>query len=196
MTAMSKVEAAFCRSAPWRRFASRVVAPWALGDTSPSGHVLEVGGGSGAMAEELLTRVPDLSMTIADIDPAMLDAAKRRLARFGERVQIQLADVTALDFPDATFDQAYCWLMLHHTLSWERALSELSRVVRSGGVVVGYDLLDTAAARLIHRLDRSEHRFFTAAALKDELNRLPGATARCDVAIGGLVARFSIARRA
>jgi ubiquinone/menaquinone biosynthesis C-methylase UbiE len=194
MTAMSKVESLFCRSVPWRGFASHVVVPWALGDTLPSGRVLEIGGGSGAMAAQLLARFPELSMTVADIDPTMLASARQRLARFGKRVDVQRADVNSLAFPDATLDQAYCWLMLHHAIKWEDALGELVRVVRPGGVVVGYDLLDTTVARTIHRLDRSAHRLFSAAALKERLSRLPGVTASCDIAVDGLVARFEIVR--
>jgi ubiquinone/menaquinone biosynthesis C-methylase UbiE len=194
MTAMSKVESFFCRSAPWRGFASSVVVPWALHQTVPSGRVLEVGGGSGAMAERLLARFPDLSMTIADIDPTMLASARRRLARFGDRVEVQVADVTALQFTEAAFDQVYCWLMLHHAIGWELALEELVRVVRPRGVVVGYDLLDTRVARTIHRIDRSAHRLFSAAALEEQLLRITGATTSCEVAVDGLVARFSIVR--
>ncbi len=33
MPVMSKVERAFCRSAPWRSFTGRIVLPWVLGDT-------------------------------------------------------------------------------------------------------------------------------------------------------------------
>ena len=194
MTAMSKVESAFCRSAPWRSFASRVVGPWALGGTEPSGRVLEVGGGSGAMAAELLSRFPNLSITVADVDPAMLTSAQRRLERFGERVDLQLADVTALSFPDGAFDQTYCWLMLHHTLRWEAALRELARVVRPGGVAVGYDLLNTPVARLIHRLDGSPHRLFGLTELRRELAGLPDAAVTCNQGGGGLVARFTIQR--
>lgn len=50
MSVMSTVEASFCRSAPWRGFARRVVLPWALRDTEVGPQVLEIGGGSGAMA--------------------------------------------------------------------------------------------------------------------------------------------------
>ena len=47
---MSRIEASFCRSAPWRGFASRVVIPWALAGRKLHGDCLEVGAGSGAMA--------------------------------------------------------------------------------------------------------------------------------------------------
>ena len=33
------------------------------------------------------------------------------------------------------------WVMLHHTVEWERALAEAIRVLRPSGQLVGYDLL-------------------------------------------------------
>ncbi len=48
---MSKLEGAFCRSAPWQWFARRAFLPWAAGSEELSGPVLELGSGGGAMAE-------------------------------------------------------------------------------------------------------------------------------------------------
>src|SRR5262245_754912 len=50
MPAMSPFESAFCRGAGWRAFASRIVLPWALLGQRLDGDVLEIGGGSGAIA--------------------------------------------------------------------------------------------------------------------------------------------------
>ena len=98
MPVMSRFEAAWCRSAPWRALARRVVLPWALQGRRPSGHVLEIGAGSGAMAAELLAVCPDITMTVTDVDPAMVDAAAARLRTFGERATVQVADATTLPF--------------------------------------------------------------------------------------------------
>lgn len=70
MSVMSSVEATFCRSAPWRGFTRRVVLPWALRHAHVGPQVLEIGGGSGAMAYELLTREPDVRLTLADMGPS------------------------------------------------------------------------------------------------------------------------------
>jgi hypothetical protein len=59
---MSSIERAFCRSAPWRSFSSRVVVPWVLEDRTLAGEALELGTGSGAMAEVLLDRFPSLRL--------------------------------------------------------------------------------------------------------------------------------------
>lgn len=161
MPAMSEVEQIFCRSRPWRGFARRVVLPWSLGSKLLEGEVLELGGGSGAMAEGLLQRFPKLRLTVTDYDEDMVTAASARLRRFGDRVRVQQADATNLPFGDASFDAVLSFIMLHHVIDWERGLAEAVRVLRPGGAFIGYDLTDSAVARLIHRLDRSPHRLFS-----------------------------------
>jgi len=54
MPTMSRLQAAFCRSRPWRALAGNVVLSWSLQEFEPHGGVLEIGAGSGAMAAELL----------------------------------------------------------------------------------------------------------------------------------------------
>ena len=72
---MTPLERALCQSPPWRFFARHVVLPWALGGDVPLGRVLEIGGGSGAMAAELLERYPGVTMAVSDFDDAMVTAA-------------------------------------------------------------------------------------------------------------------------
>src|SRR5437016_14190261 len=98
MPAMSPFEAAFCRSGPWRLFARRLVLPWALQGERPTGRVLEIGAGSGAMAAELLAMFDDIAMCVTDYDDAMGAAAAERLNAFGTRAECRQADATALPF--------------------------------------------------------------------------------------------------
>jgi ubiquinone/menaquinone biosynthesis C-methylase UbiE len=191
MGAMSSTEAVFCRSAPWRGFARRVVVPWVLGDGETLGRdVLELGGGSGAMAQELLSENREIRLTLTDIDPRMAAAARRRLARFGPRARVIVGDGTRLEFADGAFDTICSWLMLHHTIDWEGVLAEAVRVIRPGGLLVGYDLTDTRTARLVHRLDGSDHRLLRAPELERELVRLGTTAPAVRTAAGGLVMRF------
>ena len=100
MPTMSRFEGAVCRSRPWRVLAREVVLPWSLQGFDPVGDVLEIGAGSGAVAAELLARSPDVTMTVTDVDEAMVEVAAARLAGFGERVAVRQADATALPFSD------------------------------------------------------------------------------------------------
>src|SRR4051794_35267034 len=100
---MSRAQQVFCRSAPWRAVAGGAVLPWALQGHSPDGEVLEVGAGSGAMAAEVLRRHPTARLTATDVDPSMVEAARDRLAPFGDRGAARVADATDLPFDDGSF---------------------------------------------------------------------------------------------
>lgn len=189
MPVMSTIESAFCRSAMWASFARRVVLPWALEGTQLSGDVLEIGAGSGAMADGMVRAFPEARVTVTDTDEAMVSTARARLA--GRRnVVVEQADVTALPFEDSMFDVVTSYLMLHHVIDWQAALTEAARVLRPGGALLGYDLAATPVARLIHRADRSPHRIVSATELRGGLTDagLTGITVHPSV--GGLLMRF------
>ena len=173
MPTMSRFEAAFCRSGPWRFVARRIVLPWALQGAHPRGDVLEVGAGSGAMAAELLAAHPDVRMTVTDFDATMVSAAEQRLARFADRTTARQADATALPFRNNTFDFVLSWIMLHHTIEWEKALAEAVRVTRPGGEVVGYDLLNTAPLRALHQAEGARFRMMRLSELRETVRELP-----------------------
>lgn len=156
MPVMSAVERAFCRSAPWQAVARRVVLPWALHGYELTGDVLEIGSGNGAMAGGVAATFPAVRLTVTDIDQAMVASALRRLGG-RSNITVEQADVTALPFPGASFDAVTSYLMLHHVIAWREALREGARVLRPGGVLLGYDLTDTRAARLTHKIDGSPH---------------------------------------
>lgn len=192
MPTMSRFEAAFCRSAPWRLVARRVVLPWALQGTHPAGAVLEIGAGSGAMAAELLATHPALRLTVTDFDADMVAAAERRLAPFADRTSARQADATALPFDDDSFDFVLSWIMLHHTVEWEKALAEAVRVTRPGGHVVGYDLLSTAPLRALHRAEGARFRMMHFAELRETVRDLPVTQAMLTPALGRFAVRFML----
>ena len=192
MPAMSRFQSAFCRSAPWRTVARRVVLPWALQGFRPRGDVLEIGAGSGAMAAELAALHPDVRLTVTDFDDAMVDVASVRLAPLGGRVTARPADATALPFEDGSFDLVLSWVMLHHTLEWEKALAEALRVLRPGGQLVGYDLLSTPPLRLLHRNDAAHIRLIRLDALVEATRELPVDRTILTPSLAGIVVRFSL----
>src|SRR6266550_4100588 len=170
-----------CTSPPYRLFARKVLLPWALQGAVPSGELLEIGSGSGAMAGELVKRFPELHLVATDYDPEMVTVAQRTLARFGERVIVQRVDASALPFEDGRFDLVLSVAMLHHVGAWERALAEAIRVLRPGGAFLGYDLIHSAPHR--HRNQNRHHeghdggpgttRMLTPEELRTELGGLP-----------------------
>lgn len=195
MPTMSRVQAAFCRSRPWRALSGNAMLPWSLQEFEPHGDVLEIGAGSGAMAAELLARHDQLTMTVTDFDQEMVDAASARLAAFGDRVTVRQADATALPFPDGSFDAVLSWIMLHHTVDWDKALAESVRVLRPRGHVVGYDLISTAPLRLLHQGDGVRVRMMRIRELRAIVRDLPIDQAILTPGLAGLVVRFLLRKR-
>jgi SAM-dependent methyltransferase len=93
-------------------------------------------------------------MTVTDCDEAMVNVARARLATFADRVTVRQADATEQPFPDGRVDAVLSFMMLHHVINWEAALGEAVRVLRPGGVLIGYDL---AATRIAHWMHQAEH---------------------------------------
>jgi ubiquinone/menaquinone biosynthesis C-methylase UbiE len=117
-------------------------------------HVLEIGSGNGAVAAEITRTNDGVSVTATDLDPAMVAAARTRLGPL-QNVDVAQVDATELPFPDESFDSVVSCLMLHHVIEWERCLREIARVLKPGGWLLGYDLVRTPLAKMVHRVDRS-----------------------------------------
>lgn len=186
---MSVVEQAFCRSASWQIFTRRVILPWALQGLRPHGQLLEIGAGPGAMASDTARRFPDLRVTVTDIDPAMVESARQRLASH-TRVSVEQADVTDLPFGDQSFDYVASYLMLHHVIDWKRAIAEATRVLRPGGTFIGYDLTKTRAAGWIHQVDRSPYRLIAIDEFEPAFEQSGLETVGIRQGLGGYVVRF------
>jgi trans-aconitate methyltransferase len=85
-------------------------------DVVPAGPVLDLGCGTGLVAEMVLDRFPTLTLFGLDSSTAMLSLAKDRLARYGERARLVEGDLTSLDRVEApaTCAAAMAVQSLHH----------------------------------------------------------------------------------
>lgn len=81
----------------------------------------------------------------ADISQLMLDRTMDEARTLGvaDQVEPQIADVDALPFGDAEFDLVVSFTGLHCFPDPHRAVLEMGRVTRSGGVLLGSALLNT-----------------------------------------------------
>lgn len=95
--------------------------------------VLDVGCGTGSLTFTL-AETPGLREIVAvDYSPVFVEAAKRR--NTDPRITIRQADACALPFEDGRFDRAMSLLVLHFVPEAGKAVSEMARVVRPGGMV-------------------------------------------------------------
>lgn len=94
--------------------------------------ILDVGSGAGQIAKHLLKYAdPEAEITCFDLSTEMLRRARNRLK--SDRPQFVVADLSRLPFADGSFDCVTCGYVLEHLPDARLGLSELSRVMRSGG---------------------------------------------------------------
>jgi ubiquinone/menaquinone biosynthesis C-methylase UbiE len=102
----------------------------AMAECPLAGQVLNAGCGEGLYAPLLEEAVGVAG--IWNVDLARPSVARRRAD--GRHHDIQ-ASLTALPFPDRSFDAAICSEVIEHIRSDETAVRELARVLRPGGVL-------------------------------------------------------------
>lgn len=112
------------------------------------GHVLDLGGGTGALSAAVLDALPGMRVTVLDVDADMLEQALRRLARFGDRVAVH--EGSFMD-PLPAADAVVASLALHHVHDL-RTKTELYRRIHDtlspGGVFLNLDAAVTDGERL------------------------------------------------
>ncbi|RUT98993.1 class I SAM-dependent methyltransferase [Mesorhizobium sp. USDA-HM6] len=95
--------------------------------------ILDVGCGTGSLTFELAKSAGLAEIQAIDFSAVFVEAARRR--NTDPRITISQADATALPFADNAFDRALALLVLHFVPEAGKAVSEMRRVVRPGGVV-------------------------------------------------------------
>lgn len=98
--------------------------------------VLDIGCGPAVMADPLLSRADEFWGI--DLSAQMIAHGHARMANHphGSRCHLAVADAEATGFTDGWFDAIVSLGMLEYLLSYERALAEIFRLLRPGGVAV------------------------------------------------------------
>ena len=102
-------------------------ATWA-----PGRRALDAGCGVGYGAT-LLADAGAAEVAAVDVAAAVVEAARERV---GDSVDVEVADVRELPFPDNAFDLVVCFEVIEHISEQDRALDELVRVLAPGGVLL------------------------------------------------------------
>jgi malonyl-CoA O-methyltransferase len=123
--------------------------------------VLDAGCGKGRFARVYLEQEPAAELWGLDISEAMLSFAPPGL-------RTRAGSLTGMPFEDGFFDGAYATESLEHAVEIEKAVSELCRVVKSGGRIV---IIDKNAEQWGRLATPEWERWFTAAELERLLAR-------------------------
>ncbi|MFL6521705.1 MAG: ubiquinone/menaquinone biosynthesis methyltransferase [Chthoniobacterales bacterium] len=160
----------------WRRRAAKIVANWKPRD------VLDLATGSGDLALTIQGRLPDAKIMAADFSPEMIEIAR------GKGVANTLvADALQLPFPDSSFDCVTVAFGLRNMADWDRALTEMSRVLRDHGHLLVLDFSLPAGAL------RPAYRFYLHRCLPLLASIVTGQKAAYDY-LGGSIEKFPSGR--
>ena len=118
----------------WSRAAAPVFLDWLA--VHARARWLDVGCGTGILAEAILQFCAPESVHAIDSAPAQIAAAAQGPA--AGRAQFQEGDAQQLPFADASFDAVASALAINFIPDPARGLAEMRRVARGGGLIAGY----------------------------------------------------------
>jgi ubiquinone/menaquinone biosynthesis C-methylase UbiE len=134
----------------WRARRDDIPALRGLLDAQPGMRVLDLGGGTGLLAEHV---APGCEVTV--VEPHGGRARRGRKARPSFR--FLEAGAEALPLPSGHFDRALALRSLHHVIDLNRALREARRVLKPGGRLLVEEFPPHHHPRFGHWLGRVLH---------------------------------------
>ncbi len=116
-------------------------------------YILSVGCGMGGEVEALFDILGAGRVDAFDLDPEQVRRAEKRLLnRYADRLKLSVGNVESIDAEDKTYDGVIALGVIHHTLDKEKAVSEISRVLKDGGVYLFEEPLKALTLNPIARL--------------------------------------------
>lgn len=115
----------------WRRAVIRRAA------LPANSRLLDLGAGTGDLAQEALRQHPDCLPTAADFTLGMMYRGRERPG--ANRIDWNAADALQLPYPDQSFDAIVSGFLLRNVSDIRQSLAEQYRVLKSGGRLVALD---------------------------------------------------------
>ncbi|KAF7944401.1 hypothetical protein EAE96_010798 [Botrytis aclada] len=103
---------------------------------TPTSHILDLGCGPGSITTDVASLIPQGSIIGLDAGESVVESANAKARDLGlTNCSFQIGDVMKLPFEDETFDVVYTHQLLIHLPDPVRAIKEMRRVCRVGGLV-------------------------------------------------------------
>lgn len=123
-----------------RRRTAEDSAGYLLPHLRPGMTLLDVGCGPGTITADLARMLGSGQVTALEVTEAALQLANSEAdARGQTNMSFAVGNVQALDFPDDTFDVVHAHQVLQHLADPVRALREMHRVCKPGGLIAVRD---------------------------------------------------------
>ena len=145
-----------------------------FGGRVEGGQVLEIGCGRGVGTEIIFERFGAWEVHAFDLDPDMIEQARRRLAAYPlDRLKLSVGDAARIDAEDASYDAVFDFGIIHHVPDWRRAVAEVGRVLKPGGRFFFEEVTKKALGRWFYRtfLEHPTENRFTANEFINEAQR-------------------------
>lgn len=114
---------------------------WFLPYLQPGMTLLDCGCATGSITVGLAATVAPGQVSGVDRAASEIERARLRAAEAGiSNLSFDVGDIYQLDFPDSQFDAIFCHNVLEHVGDPLRALQEMHRVLKVGGVIGVRDL--------------------------------------------------------
>jgi ubiquinone/menaquinone biosynthesis C-methylase UbiE len=146
-----------------------------LGGLTQEQRVLEIGCGRGVGTEIIFKRFGAREVHAFDVDPDMVEQARRRLSSYSpDRLRLYVGDAAAINEDDDSFDAVFDFGIIHHVPDWKSAVGEVARVLRPGGRFFFEEVTNHALNRWSYRtfLDHPAENRFDRQEFIVELERL------------------------
>jgi ubiquinone/menaquinone biosynthesis C-methylase UbiE len=109
-------------------------------DLKPGQRILEVGCGTGEDTRMFAEKVyPGGEVVALDKSKEMITAAQRRTKEKSLSIEFRVCDITSLDFDAIFFDRGHVERGLIHMPDPKKAVLEMIRVLRKGGLIVAFE---------------------------------------------------------
>jgi ubiquinone/menaquinone biosynthesis C-methylase UbiE len=115
-----------------------------------NGNVLEIAPGPGYFCIEL-AKLGTYRITGLDISKSFVEIARQNAAQAGVNVDFREGNASAMPFKENTFDFTFCQAAFKNFSEPVKAIAEMYRVLRPGGLSVISDLRRDASAEEIER---------------------------------------------
>jgi ubiquinone/menaquinone biosynthesis C-methylase UbiE len=115
-----------------------------------NGKILEIAPGPGYFCIEL-ARLGNYQITGLDISKSFVEIARKKAAEAGLKIDFREGNASAMPFEDNTFDFTFCQAAFKNFSEPVKAITEMYRVLRPGGLSVIADLRRDASPEDIDR---------------------------------------------